>query len=126
MVKFGDQLIFDPSAGTYNIIPSNDQIFLRNTTARVILSGPDVGATSGNGSADNGFGVQATATRSLYVTGDFSSTADFDPSAGTATLTASGGDAFVAVYGTSVFAGINTIELDGASLKHFLILQTVR
>ncbi len=111
---------FDPSAGTYNIIPSNDQIFFaKYNSAGNFVWAFDVGATSGNGSADNGFGVQATATGSLYVTGDFSSTADFDPSAGTATLTASGGDAFVAVYGTSVFAGINTIELDGASVKAF-------
>lgn len=111
---------FDPSAGTFNINPSNDQIFFaKYTNAGAFVWAFDVGATSSNGSADNGFGVQATATGSLYVTGDFNGTADFDPSANTATLTSSGGDAFVAVYGTAVFSGINTIELDGTIIKAF-------
>jgi len=111
---------FDPSAGTFNINTSNDQIFFaKYTNAGAFVWAFEVGSTSGNGSADNGFGVQATATGSLYVTGDFSGTADFDPSAGTSTLTSSGGDSFIAVYGTDVFSGINTIELDGASVKIF-------
>lgn len=111
---------FNPSAGTYNINPSNDQIFFaKYTNAGAFVWAFDIGATSSNGSADNGYGVQATATGSLYVTGDFNGTADFDPSANTATLTSSGGDAFIGVYGTSVFAGINTIELDGAFVKAF-------
>lgn len=111
---------FDPSAGTYNINPSNDQIFFaKYTSAGAFVWAFDIGSVAGNGPADNGFGVQATATGSLYVTGDFSGTADFDPSANTATLTSSGGDAFIGVYGTSVFAGINTIELDGASVRAF-------
>lgn len=111
---------FDPSAAIYNINPSNDQIFFANyTNAGAFVWAFDVGATGSNGSADNGFGVKATPTGSLYVTGDFNGTADFDPSANTATLTSSGGDAFIGIYGTSVFAGINTIESGGASVKAF-------
>lgn len=111
---------FDPSAGTYNINPSNDQIFFaRYTSAGTFAWAFDIGATGSNGSADNGYGVKATATGSLYVTGDFNGTADFNPGAGTANLTSSGGDAFIGLYGTSVFVGINTVELDGASVNAF-------
>ncbi|MBA4241492.1 MAG: hypothetical protein C0448_12260 [Sphingobacteriaceae bacterium] len=111
---------FDPSIGVYNINPSNDQIFFaKYNNAGGFVWAFDIGATSSNGSADNGYGVKATATGSLYVTGDFNGTADFDPSANTANLTSSAGDAFVGVYGTSVFVGVNTIELDGASIKAF-------
>lgn len=110
---------FDPSAGIFNILPSNDQIFFaKYTNAGAFVWAFDIGATSSNGSADNGFGVHA-ATAGLYVTGDFSGTADFDPSANTATLTSSGGDAFVALYGTSVFSGINTFEKENDLVKVF-------
>lgn len=111
---------FDPSIGINNINPANDQIFFaKYTSAGAFVWAFDIGATSSNGSADNGYGVHATQSGDLYVTGDFNGTADFDPSANSATLTSSGGDAFVAVYGTSVFAGITTIELDGTEIKAF-------
>lgn len=111
---------FDPSAGTYNINPSNDQIFFaRYTSAGTFAWAFDIGATGSNGSADNGYGVKATATGSLYVTGDFNGTTDFNPGAGTANLTSSGGDAFIGLYGTSIFVGINTVELDGTSVNAF-------
>lgn len=102
---------FDPSPAINLITPSNDQIFF----ARYSSSGSfgwafDIGATSGNGSADNGFGVHATNSGMLYVTGDFSGTADFNPGPGTATLSSIGGDAFLAVYGTSIVSAINETE----------------
>jgi hypothetical protein len=111
---------FDPSTGSATISTSNDQIFF----ARYDNSGNfvwvfEVGATGSNGSADNGFGVHAAGTGTVYVTGDFNGTADFDPSAGSATLTSSGGDAFVAAYGASVFIGVNETKLSDSSVKVF-------
>lgn len=111
---------FDPSIGTYTITPANDQIFFaRYSGAGDLVWAFDIGSVSGNGSADNGFGVQATATGLLYVTGDFSGTADFDPGLTSATMTSSGGDAFIGVYGTASVAGMNTVELDGGLVNAF-------
>ncbi len=94
---------FDPSAGTANINTSNDQIFFAKYTGAGTFDWAfEVGSTSGNGSADNGNGVHVGSNGMLYVTGDFSGTADFDPNSGTATMTSSGGDAFVAAYGTAI------------------------
>jgi uncharacterized protein (DUF2249 family) len=102
---------FDPSPWIFNITTSNDQIFFaRYNTNGEFVWVFEVGATGSNGSADNGFGVKAAGNGTLYVTGDFSGTADFDPSAATSNLTSDGGDAFVAAYGTELVIGLNTLE----------------
>jgi hypothetical protein len=103
---------FDPSPATYNINPSNDQIFFaRYTNTGALTWAFDIGSTSGNGSADNGYGVHCASTGSVYVTGDYSGTADFNPLAGTATLSSSGSDAFVGVYGNAAVVGVNEVEI---------------
>ncbi|MEW6469873.1 MAG: T9SS type A sorting domain-containing protein [Bacteroidota bacterium] len=111
---------FDPSPGVTNINTSNDQVFFaKYTSAGSFVWVFEVGSTSGNGSADNGFGVHVANSGTLYVTGDFSGTADFDPSAATASLTSSGGDAFVAAYGTAIFTHVNNTGLENAALTVF-------
>lgn len=111
---------FDPSAGVTNITTSNDQIFFaKYTTAGNFVWVFEIGATGSSGSADNGFGVHVASSGTLFVTGDFSGTADFDPSAATANLTSSGGDAFVAAYSTAIFTGINSAEAEDVSIKVF-------
>jgi len=111
---------FDPSAGVANINTSNDQLFFaRYTNAGNFVWAFEVGATGSNGPADNGFGVHLAGNGTLYATGDFSGTADFDPNAGTATLSVNNvGHAFVASYGPSV-SGINGTVPDGFSVSAF-------
>lgn len=91
---------FDPGAGTYTLASAgNSDIFV----SKVNASGNFVWAVQiGSSGADVGTGISKDASGNIYITGSFSGTADFDPSAGTNTLTASGGlDIFVLKLNTS-------------------------
>jgi hypothetical protein len=91
---------FDPSASTANVatIGSND-IFL----AKYDASGNYVYAKGIGGTGDDrGMDIAIDGSDNLYITGNFSTTADFDPSASTASLVSAGGtDVFVAKYDAS-------------------------
>jgi phage-related tail fiber protein len=93
---------FDPGVGTANLISnsgSNDIFF-----AKYDASGNYIWAKSiGSNNPDNGYGIAVDGTGNLYITGSFSSTADFDPGAGTANLTSNSSacDIFFAKYDAS-------------------------
>ena len=85
---------FDPGAAIYTLSSAgNSDIFV----SKIDASGNFVWAVQiGGTGADVGNGIVKDASGNIYVTGSFSSTVDFDPSAGTNTLTANGGlDVFV-------------------------------
>jgi hypothetical protein len=107
---------FDPSSGTANISTSNDQIFIaRYSSGGNYVWAFEIGSTSGNGPADNGFGIHLANNGVLYVTGDFTGTADFDPGFGTTNLAVNNqGHAFVAAYGPAIVVGADNNELSRA------------
>jgi hypothetical protein len=82
---------FDPGAGTYTLTsPSNtDDIFI----SKLDGNGNFVWARSmGSTSTDLGYSIATDASGNVYTTGVFRSTVDFDPGAGTFSLTAAGSD----------------------------------
>ncbi|WP_264519642.1 SBBP repeat-containing protein [Flavobacterium sp. N1994] len=91
---------FDPSASTANLtsVGASD-IFI----AKYDASGNYVWAKNIGGTGYGyGYSVAVDSNGNVLVTGNFSSTADFDPSASTANLTSTGGyDIFVAKYDAS-------------------------
>lgn len=98
--RFQNTVDFDPSASTATLTTGgNAEIFL----AKYDAAGTYQWASNfGSGGADFGYAVATDATGNIYLTGYFSSVADFDPSVGTATLSSNGGaDAFLAKYNTS-------------------------
>jgi uncharacterized protein (DUF2249 family) len=87
---------FDPSAGTQNLTALNLDGFLGKYDA----SGNYVWAIRiGGSTVDIGNGLALDDTDNVYITGNFSGTADFDPGAGTQNLvTSSSFDIFLAKY----------------------------
>ncbi len=81
---------FDPGAGVTSLTgQGNNDIFALKLTS----TGNFVWAKAiGESGYDNGESITVDATGSCYVTGYFQNTADFDPGAGTYSLTAAGGD----------------------------------
>jgi hypothetical protein len=91
---------FDPGAGTQNLTSAGgNDIFL----AKYDASGNYVWAKSMGGTTDdNGYALALDASGNCYITGYFSTSADFDPGAGTQNLTSAGGnDIFLAKYDAS-------------------------
>lgn len=95
--KFWGTVDFDPGAGSYPISSGgNHDAFVSKLDA----SGNFVWAFRiGGTSAEYGYGICTDTAGNVYVTGVFSNTVDFDPSASSYTLTSAGGwDAYVAKY----------------------------
>jgi hypothetical protein len=91
---------FDPGVGTANLTSAgNTEIFL----AKYSASGNYVWAKNMGGTGqDVGTSIAVDGSGNVLLTGYFSSTADFDPGAGTANLTSSGNnDMFLAKYDVS-------------------------
>jgi hypothetical protein len=95
---FGDSIDFDPGVGTTILTPyivgGNYTMFI----AKYDSAGNFIWAFSLGGNnlvASPSLAINATG---LYVTGTFVGTADFDPSATTANLTANGAEIFLAHY----------------------------
>lgn len=85
---------FDPGAGTTNLSSAGlDDIFVQKLDA----SGNFLWASAFGGiGADGGYAISVDAAGNAYTTGYFRGTVDFDPGAGTATLSAAGlSDIFV-------------------------------
>jgi len=85
---------FNP-AGTYNLISSGTDIFVAKYTS----AGAFVWALNiGSAGTDHGYDIVTGPSDTVFVTGDFTGTADFDP-VGTANLVSAGAeDIFVAKY----------------------------
>jgi hypothetical protein len=97
---FNGTVDFDPGAGTQNLSSAgSSDIFL----AKYDASGNYVWAKNmGGTSTDIAYALAIDASGNSYITGDFASTADFDPGAGTQNLTSAGGtDIFLAKYDAS-------------------------
>ena len=84
---------FDPGPGTYNLTARGLQdVFV----AKYTPSGALVWAHSMGGANQTwGYGIAVAADGSVYTTGFFQSTVDFDPGPGTFNLTAASNDAFI-------------------------------
>ena len=97
----GSNVDFDPGAGTATLSSAgNSDIFISKYDA----SGNYVWAKRlGGTTGDEGYGIALDGSGNLHVTGYFqSSSADFDPGAGTANLSTAGGrDVFIAKYDAS-------------------------
>jgi hypothetical protein len=92
--SFGATVDFDPGAGTYNLTALGSiDVFVSKLDA----SGNFVWAKQFGGSGgDHGEGLTLDAAGNVYTTGDFQTTADFDPGAATFNLTSAGSwDIFV-------------------------------
>ena len=91
---------FDPGAGTSNLTSAGDSdVFV----SKLNSSGNFVWAKGlGGTSSDFGFSIAVDSSGNVYTTGSFAGTADFDPGAGTTTLTSAGNvDVFVSKLNSS-------------------------
>ena len=120
---FNGTVDFDLGPGVATLTASGNDIFL----AKYNLDGSYVWAIKAGGTGDDkGFWVKTDALGAVYIGGDFSNTADFDPSAASATLTSNGGlDGFVAKYDTNgvyqwahSFGDSNLDEINGLTIDN--------
>lgn len=104
--KFSGTMDVDPGAGVYNItsVGNTDAFVACYNSTGGFLWGFAIGGVDNDGA----YRVTADASDNVIVTGFFQTSADFDPGAGTVTLTSAGGtgssasgDGFVAKYSSS-------------------------
>jgi hypothetical protein len=91
---FGGTVDFDPGSGTYNLSSkgNNDAFVLDLDSAGNFRWARSLGGTA----YDYGWDAAVAPDNSVYIAGQFSGTADFDPGTGIYNVTAAGnGDAFV-------------------------------
>lgn len=115
---------FDPNGGVFNLVSSaGADIFVSKLDA----SGNFVWAKSmgGVGTTDQAKGVVVDASNNVYLTGFFSSTADFDPNAGVFNLTSAGGnDIFIVKLDASGnFVWANKVGGSGADQGNGIALD---
>ncbi|ESU22321.1 hypothetical protein FEDK69T_23040 [Flavobacterium enshiense DK69] len=94
---FSNTVDFDPSASTANLTSAEySDIFI----AKYTNNGSYLWAKAMGGAAsDSARSLVVNSIGEVYITGDFSNTVDFDPSAATANLTSAGyNDIFIAKY----------------------------
>jgi gliding motility-associated-like protein len=119
---FTNTMDVDPSPAVYTLSSGNGKCYVvKYSSAGQLIWGKSF-ATPGYAATDShplGMEIRGAA---FYITGVFQSTADFDPSAGVASLTASGiYDGFLAKYDTAgnyLFA----VQQSGSGLDHMLDL----
>jgi hypothetical protein len=100
---------FDPGTGTSNLISAGSQdIFI----AKLDANGNFVWSKSiGGNSSEYGKGISADVFGSLYVTGDFNDTIDFDPGTGVSDVISNGStDVFVLKLSCLTTSGTATIS----------------
>jgi Leucine-rich repeat (LRR) protein len=99
---FTGTLDFDPTSGTSNLTSSGatqDIFFAKYSSQGLLIGTPK---RLGTGGTETGGGIFVdNGTSSIYLTGSFTGTADFNPSGVESNLVSSGGtDAFIARYDT--------------------------
>lgn len=87
--QFENTVDFDPNAGTFNLtsVSSTDIYINKFDTAGNFIWAKSFGGTG----YDRIDGIKLDSIENIYVAGGYDGVADFDPSAGTASLTANGG-----------------------------------
>jgi hypothetical protein len=102
---------FDPTAGTYNLTSAGGtDIFVSKLDSAGHFAWAD---QLGGASDDQGYGIALAADGSIYTTGAFQTTADFDPGTATYNLTSAGSnDIFVSKLSASG-TFVNAIRLGG-------------
>lgn len=91
---------FAPSSSGGNFFTnSTDGFLVKYNSSGVYQWGVQIGGSAF--SVETCYGVATDASGSVYITGAISGTTDFDPSTGTANLTANGADIYVAKYDSS-------------------------
>ncbi|MGB2868664.1 MAG: T9SS type A sorting domain-containing protein [Bacteroidota bacterium] len=111
---FNSTADFDPGAGTSNLVSNGGtDIFLAKYSSTGSLTwAENIGGTSN----ELARAIAVDAGGNVYITGEYRSTVDFDPGAGTQNRTAAaGGDIFVAEY-TSGGAYVLAIGMGGTSI----------
>lgn len=121
---FNGTVDFDPGASTSNLVSTGgNEIFV----AKYNSSGSYVWAGSMGGTlADIGMGVTTDASSKMYVTGNFTGAADFDPSAANFNLHSAGvTDVFIAVYdATGNFISAKSVGGTGGDSGNELTLNS--
>ena len=126
--RFSATADFDPGAGTSNLTATSADVFV----SKLNTAGELVWAKAFGGSlSDSANSIAVDGSGNVYTTGYFYNSADFDPSAGTTSLTSAGGfDVFVSKLSASgalvwakAFGGAGTevgysIALDGSGNLH--------
>ncbi len=88
--NFGATADFDPGAANYSITPGSMDVFvLKLTSAGTFVWAKNWGSPGGG---DEGKGIALDANGNVYTTGRFTNTCDFDPGAGSYSLTTAGSD----------------------------------
>jgi VCBS repeat-containing protein len=83
---------FDPGVGTFNLTRAGTSASPDIFVSKLDAAGNFVWARRlGGSSSDYGYGIAAAPDGSVYTTGSFGGTADFDPSTGTFNLVSAGG-----------------------------------
>ncbi len=103
--SFTGSVDFDPGIGTFNLISAgNFDIYI----SKLSPSGSFIWAKRIGGSGrDNGSFIKIDSIGSIFITGDFENTVDFDPGNGTSNLTALAGKTYLCKFdsiGNFVFA----------------------
>jgi hypothetical protein len=107
--SFQGTVDFNPDAGLNNLTSAGGaDIFLSKLdTDGVYIWAKKIGGTGD----DMGYGLNISSTGSLYVTGGFSNTVDFDPNAATFNMVSAGGkDAFIMKLGSCCVPTTATIN----------------
>ncbi len=94
---FNGTVDFDPDAGTTNLTSAGgaDTFFAKYASDGSLIWAKGVGGTSN----DESYSITLDNSGNIYIAGEFSGTADFDPDAGTTNIISAGGtDAFFAKY----------------------------
>ncbi len=88
---------FDPSAMTYNMtsLGYGDIFILKLDEAGNFSWVKQIGGPNSATQSDNGYSIAVSENNNLFITGQFSSTVDFDPGPGVYNITASYGSGFI-------------------------------
>ncbi len=110
---------FDPGPGTYTLVPvaSHDIYISKLTAAGNFVWAKSVGGTS----SDNPWSIKFDGSH-IYICGEFSGTADFDPGPGTYTLTAGSNDGFILKLDTAgIFTWLKRFGAGGVQMNSMYI-----